>query len=116
MASPVVLVNPRRAPQLDAQDHERLHQQSPGLEVRKQSTHRLVQDRALPQGPLEVVAVGVPRPPSIRLPRTTSVWCSIAPALGSPRSCRCGFATSSPHDPSPGQQALYPQSPARRCR
>ena len=68
---PVVVVDAVCTAELGAQHTQRLVQLAFGMEVCEQRAHRLVRDRGLPWGPLEVVGVGVSSP--ARLPRRVSM-------------------------------------------
>ena len=58
MISPVLVVDPGRAAELDAQDHQDVVEPSLGLEVCKRGDHRLVQECGLPWRAREIAAVG----------------------------------------------------------
>jgi hypothetical protein len=60
LVPPVIAVDPCRPPELCAQHHQHLVEQPLGLEIRRRGDHRLVKDRGLAYGALEVVTGDFP--------------------------------------------------------
>ena len=94
---PVIVVDPRCAPELIARDHQRLVQQSLGLVGGEQCARRLLQDRGLTRRALDVTTA-LPAAPWLgdRRTRGSSPGPGLLPDEACPRSRCCGFPSASP--------------------